>query len=199
MAVVLICACFSLSGPWYSVKEVYALNSTVEVSKETVFHLYKGIDMHWTYELDNNGEIFEKNHTKVSWNDSKMIELVRVFHLCGPVLIAAVVLDFIGIILIIAVRFLNATENTYDDGFIAHCILFHRRWILLFCGFLVTSILLNTISTFLFLATPQAFRHDYAAVTGEACSVGPCHSWTGHNPKPHIFRNWGPSYGWYAI
>jgi hypothetical protein len=196
MAIILICACFSLSGPWYSLREVWHANSTVLVSKTTTFFLYRDIQMQYVYEHAKTGHEYAKNTTTTSWDQSRMLELARVFHLCGPLLIVAVALDFVGMAIIVTTRFLNATENTQDDGCVSHCIFFRRRWILLFCGLLATSVLLNTISSFLFMASPDAFTHDLLAITGNPCTSGPCKSWSGHAPAGNLFRLWGPSFGW---
>jgi hypothetical protein len=198
MAVVVICACFTLAGPWYAISEDWNTNSNVNIHRVSTFNLYRDIVMDWTYEDSATGDLLAKNTTKVSWDHSKLNEFARVFHLCGPLLIAAIMLDFVGIIIIMTNGFFSTTQRGYEEGCTAYCIFYRQRWIMLFCGLLGTSILMNTISSFLFMASPEALSHDIAGIEGKACSTGPCKSWSGHSPVGNRFRTWGPSFGWYV-
>lgn len=197
-ALVAICACFSLSGPWYSIHQEFHPEPTLLITEVSNYYLYRDIVMLHTYENPENGDIIARNTTKLNWNKSKLVEFGRMFHLCGPLLICATILDFVTIIVAIISRFSTSTATPYEEGFLAICAGNGRRVILLVCGLLGTAIIFNILASFLFMASPTAITHDFESIEGQSCTTGPCHSWTGHAPAGERFRVWGPSFGWYV-
>lgn len=198
-ALVAICACFSLSGPWYSITQQQHPEPTLLLTKVSTFYIYRDIQISHSYENTVTGQIVARNVTKLNWNKSKLVEFGRMFHLSGPLLICAAILDFVAIAVSVITRFSSSTENPDDEGFLASCAAHSRRWILLVCGLLGTAIIFNILSSILFIASPTAITHDLESSEGQSCTTGPCHSWSGHAPAGERFRVWGPSFGWYVF
>jgi len=197
-AVVAICVCFSLSGPWYSIHQEFHPDPTLMITTVSNYYIYSDIVTFHTYENPENGNIIAKNTTKLHWSKSNLVEFGRMFHLSGPLLICATILDFVSIIVAILSRFSTSTATPYEEGFLANCAGNARRVILLICGLLGTAIIFNILASFLFMASPTAITHDLESIEGQSCTTGPCHSWTGHAPSPQRFTAWGPSFGWYV-
>lgn len=193
---VVFCAIISLAGPWYTIREQWSAPNSTVVTRESYYYLYRDISLKSTYET--MGVVTSTNSSRLSWDKSQMDEFGRVFHLCGPILICATIVDFFAFFVLVIAKFSSTTKRQYAGTFVRCCFSFRRRWILLFCGLLCTANVLTLIGSLLFLSSPTAFAHDIERRDRTECTTGPCVTWSGSASSANFFRNWGPYYAWYA-
>lgn len=196
---VVFCACISLAGPWYTVREQWQAPNSTLITRDTYYYLYRDISMQSTYANSVTGTVLNTNSTRVSWVKSEMNEFGRVFHLCGPILICAAIVDCSAFLILVVSKFSSTAKRQYAGAFVRCCFSYRQRWIALYCGLMCTANVLTLIGTLLFLSSPTAYQHDVERRDHTTCTAGPCVKWSGSAPTGNFFRNWGPSYAWYAL
>lgn len=192
---VIVLMAISLSSPWYHTKYQESASPPLIRADSESYWVYKPIISRYSIEDPVTGRVKNSTTVVTPWSRSNLIEFRKVFQLAGPFLIVAVILDVAAFIIAACTRFISSSMKDSQNKVAYVCILYRRRWILMFVGLVGAAMALNLLGSLIFLASPTAYKHDVEHQTNQTCSTGPCISWSGTASSGMVA--WGPEYGWY--